>query len=124
LNISSSSEKVLSHINKVSPLTSRKLARLIAEYASDKKAIDIAILDMRKVVSFCDYFVLCSGNTDRQVAAIATGIIDGLEEIGLDVPKRQGGQGSLWTLLDLSDVGETLLIWDNTFSLLEEIFKL
>jgi len=66
--------------------------------------MDIAILDMRKVVSFCDYFVLCSGNTDRQVKAIANGIEDGLGEKGIPMPRKQGFSNSGWVLLDFCDV--------------------
>ena len=60
-------------------LEGAELARTIAEYASDKKAIDIVELDLRGVLGYTDYFVICSGNTERQVKAIHDGILEGIE---------------------------------------------
>jgi len=79
-------------------LTSRKFAKLVAELASDKKAQDILILDMRKLVNFCDYFVICSGNTNRQVLAIADHIDDELGESGLPLRFKQGLKNSDWII--------------------------
>ena len=45
---------------------SAALAERIASIASDRKAIDIRVLDLRGVVSYTDFFVVCSGNTERQ----------------------------------------------------------
>ena len=59
---------------------------------------------MRKVANFCDYFVICSGTSDRQVKAIANGIEEGLHEHGISIPKRQGAKDAQWIILDLSDV--------------------
>jgi ribosome-associated protein len=59
---------------------------------------------MRKVVNFCDYFVICSGNTDRQVKAVADEIEDGLKEIGVRISKRSGDRRSNWVVLDLGDI--------------------
>ena len=72
--------------------------------AFDKKAEDICILDMRKVVNFCDYFVVASGIADRQVQAIADGISEGLRKIGINVRYKEGFHSSTWILLDLGDV--------------------
>ena len=54
-------------------MTSEQLAAPIAAYADDKKALDIVELDLRGVVDYTDYFVICSGGTDRQVKAIHDG---------------------------------------------------
>ncbi len=85
-------------------MTSTKTSKIIARLASDKKAEDILILDMRKVVNFCDYFVICSGNTDRHVKAIAEGIDEGLEEAGLDIYSKQGMNRCDWIVFDTGDV--------------------
>ena len=85
-------------------MTSRKLAQLIAKLASDKKAEDIVILDMRKLVNFCDYFVICSGSTDRQVHAIADHIDDELGKLGMPLRFRQGLKSSDWVVFDAGDV--------------------
>ena len=57
----------------VRPDRSRRPRPPIAEYAADKKAIDIAELDLRGVLGYTDFFVVCSGNTDRQTKAIHDG---------------------------------------------------
>ena len=85
-------------------MTSRKIAKLVAKLASDKKAQDIIILDMRKLVNFCDFFVICSGNTDRQVHAIAMHIDEKLEEIGMPLKFKQGLKNANWVVFDSGDV--------------------
>jgi ribosome-associated protein len=95
-------------------LTSKQLANKIAQLASTKKAQDILILDMRGLVNFCDFFVLSTGTSDRQVKAIAEGIEDGLSDLGIKshIGRNVKGLGSseaaeglgAWVLLDLGDV--------------------
>ena len=85
-------------------MTSRKLAQLVAKLSSDKKAQDIIILDMRDLVNFCDYFVICSGNTPRQVRAIADHIDEELGEFGMPLRFKQGLKNSDWVVFDAGDV--------------------
>lgn len=85
-------------------MTSRNKAKLIAELAYDKKAEDIVILDMRRAVNFCDYFVVMSGASERHVQAIAAGIEEGLLECGLQVRYKEGLKSSRWVLVDMGDV--------------------
>ena len=85
-------------------LSSDKLAKLISRFASDIKAQNIVILDMRKVANFCDYFVLCSGTSARQVRSIAEGIEDGLAERGIETRFKQGIKEGRWALLDFGTV--------------------
>jgi len=59
---------------------------------------------MRKVANFCDYFVICTGNSDRQARAIADGIVEGLEEVGQKVRHSQGLADARWVIVDLGDV--------------------
>ena len=63
-------------------LDSAALAERIAEIASDKKAIDIRVIDLRGIVSYTDFFVICSGNTERQAKAIHDGIYEELKKGG------------------------------------------
>ncbi|MBA3407292.1 MAG: ribosome silencing factor [Solirubrobacterales bacterium] len=81
------------------------LARVIADFAADKKAIDVAELDLRGVLGYTDFFVVCTGNTDRQAKAIHDGIHFGLkQEHGL-LPRRVEGLGEArWILMDYLDV--------------------
>ncbi|MBW3607593.1 MAG: ribosome silencing factor [Actinobacteria bacterium] len=82
-----------------------QLAETIAAQAADKKAIDVVELDVRRVVSYTDFFLVCSGNTSRQVKAIHDGIHQALkDEHGL-LPRRVEGQTeAAWILMDYLDV--------------------
>ena len=71
---------------------------------SDKKAEDIIVLDMHKVANFCDYFVICSGNSDRQVKALAEAIQEGLEKTDLHPGHSQSDKDYHWVLIDLGSV--------------------
>jgi len=75
-----------------------------ARAASDKKARDILVLDMREVFLLTDYFVICSGNTDRQVASIQEAVEKGLAARGVKPVRREGVQHRRWVLLDYLDV--------------------
>ncbi len=85
-------------------MTPLKLAKTVADLASDKKAEDTVILNMRKVANFCDFFVICTGNSDRHVKAIADGIDDGLHLRGIKTRRASGRKDSKWVILDLGHV--------------------
>jgi len=72
--------------------------------ASDRKAIDIRVLDLRGIVGYTDFFVICSGNSERQTKAIHDAVYQALkDEQGL-LPRRSEGSGeSRWILLDYLD---------------------
>lgn len=70
----------------------------------EKKANDVIILDLRKLSGFTDYFVICSGNTARQVNAITDYVLYKLKQAGQKVGHIEGQQHALWVLLDCSDV--------------------
>jgi ribosome-associated protein len=81
------------------------LTQLVAQYAADKKAIDIVGIDLRGVAGYTDYFVVCAGNTDRQVKAIHDGINEGMKKDHGVLPRRvEGLTESRWVLLDYLDV--------------------
>jgi ribosome-associated protein len=85
-------------------MESAELARLIAAYAEGKKARDVVVLDLRGVVGYTDWFVICSGTSERQVKAIHDGIYLGMkDEHGL-LPRRvEGLAESRWVLMDYLD---------------------
>jgi ribosome-associated protein len=86
---------------------SSALAERIAAIASDKKAIDIRVIDLRGIVSYTDFFVICSGNTERQAKAIHDGIYEELKNGGAErlLPRRtEGDREARWILLDYWDV--------------------
>ena len=80
------------------------MAHKVVDLASDKKASDIVLLDVRGQTTMTDYFVICSGASDRQLNAIADGIAEGLKEDG-DLPlSRECDAGSHWLLIDFGGV--------------------
>ncbi|UGS37530.1 ribosome silencing factor [Capillimicrobium parvum] len=86
-------------------LTPDVLADLIAEQASDKKAADIVVLDLRGALGYTDMFVIATGNTDRQVKAIHDGIHRALKDEHGILPRRvEGLTESRWVLMDYLDV--------------------
>jgi ribosome-associated protein len=80
------------------------LAHRIVELAADKKASDIVLLDVRAQTAVADYFVICSGASDRQLAAISDGIVEGTKAGGTPPLSREGDAGSHWLLLDYGSV--------------------
>ncbi|GMV44134.1 MAG: ribosomal silencing factor RsfS [Myxococcales bacterium] len=83
----------------------RDLALRIAAAAWDKKAFQLKILDVRKLVDYADYFVICSGASDRQVNAIADSIEGTLIRDGRVKPLGvEGRSEGHWVLLDYADV--------------------
>jgi ribosome-associated protein len=81
-----------------------QLAHRIVDLASDKKASDIVLLDVRGQTTMTDYFVICSGASDRQLGAIADGIIEGLDDEGASPLSREGDASSHWVLIDFGGV--------------------
>jgi ribosome-associated protein len=80
------------------------LADRIAAIASDRKAIDIRVLDLREVVGYTDYFVVATGNTERQTKAIHDAIYRELKDADGLLPRRtEGDREARWILLDYLD---------------------
>jgi ribosome-associated protein len=87
------------------PLTPLELARRIAHLAEDKLARDVVILDMRPVVSYTDYFVVCSGQNSRQTKAIHEAVYETLKREDRVIPRHVSGQReATWILADYLDV--------------------
>jgi ribosome-associated protein len=85
-------------------MTSVELAERIAAIASDRKAADIRVLDLRDVLTYTDFFVICSGNTERQTKAIHDAIYRELKDEERLLPRRtEGEREARWILLDYLD---------------------
>jgi len=86
-------------------MTSEQLASSITILAEDKKAIEIVELDVRGVLDYTDFFIVCSGGTERQTKAIHDGIHFGLKQQAGLLPRTVEGltQGH-WVLMDYFDV--------------------
>jgi ribosome-associated protein len=81
-----------------------QLAKVAVDAASDKKASDIILLDIREVTTIADYFVVCSGNNPRQIQAIASAIDEALGKQGAKMLHQEGVAESGWLLLDFGDI--------------------
>jgi ribosome-associated protein len=85
-------------------LSALEIARKIVDAAEDKKAADIVLLDVSELTSMADYFVICSGGSERQLGAIGDGVAEKLRAEGVRPIGREGGSNSHWTLLDFGAV--------------------
>jgi ribosome-associated protein len=86
-------------------MTPEEIAEAIVIYAADRKAIDIVQLDLRRMISYADYFIVCSGRTDRQTKAIHDAIHQGMKDEHQMLPRRvEGLQQARWILMDYLDV--------------------
>ena len=81
-----------------------ELARRIVELAEDKKAAEIVLLDLGGLTTMADYFVICSGGSERQLEAIAGGIIGSLRDERVKPIGREGTSASHWVLIDFGSV--------------------
>jgi len=87
------------------PLQPEQLLGEIARYAADKKAGDVVELDLREVLGYTDYFLVCSGGTERQTKAIHDGILAGCKREHGTLPRRvEGLSRGDWILMDYLDV--------------------
>ena len=82
----------------------RAKAEAIAKVLSDKKGMDVAIIDISPKASFADFFVLASGGSDRQVAALVESVEDLMEPQGVFPKSVEGRKTSGWILMDYGDV--------------------
>jgi len=85
-------------------LSPRALADLVVDAASEKKAEDIVVMNVSEVTTIADLFVILSGRGERQVQAIAEGIVEKATEAGRRPLGVEGLRGGRWVLIDLGDV--------------------
>ena len=86
-------------------LAPEQMATTIAELAAERKALEVVQLDLRGIVGYADYFVICTGRTDRQTRAIHDAIHQGMKsEYGLLPRSIEGMPEARWILLDYLDV--------------------
>ena len=83
---------------------SRKRALLCVNASLEKKAKDVLILNVQELSDFADYFLICSGTSDRQVRAIAAAIQESLKKSGILPLGIEGEAAGKWILLDYDDV--------------------
>ena len=81
----------------------KDIALAAARAAADKKAEDVIILDVTKVSSVTDFFVICSGRSAPQVRAISESVCEKLSEAGSRRLRREGTEEAGWILVDFGD---------------------
>ncbi len=79
-------------------------AILLSRYALEKKAYDLVLIEVSEVTSIADYFIICSGRSDRQVQSIAQGLQENLGKMGISSRSIEGLNRGHWVLMDFSDV--------------------
>jgi ribosome-associated protein len=91
-------------VEKTKILQGLELARKAVEAASEKQASNIVLLDVRGSCTFTDFFVICSGESSRQIRSIANDIEGALKKEGVLPHHHEGSLESGWYLLDYTDV--------------------
>ena len=85
-------------------MNSIDIARTAVKLLDDKKAQDIVVLDVGKLTSLGDYFVICSGTSSTQVKALADELDEKLKAAGVTSRRVENDKASQWVLLDYGDV--------------------
>ncbi len=85
-------------------MNSTELAHKISDIIFTKKGYNVLAIDLRKLVTFTDYFVVCSADSDTQVKAIADQVDKALSDEGIKCWHREGLKALSWVLLDYVDV--------------------
>jgi ribosome-associated protein len=83
---------------------SRERALAAAQAAAAKKGVDIVILDVSELIGITDYFVIVSGNTERQVRTIVEEVEKRLRDEGVKPYRREGEREQRWVLIDYLDI--------------------
>ena len=91
-------------MKKMMPISSKQLLKLTLESLDNDKGIDIVSIDLIGRSSIADYMVVVSGNTVRQVTAMANNLIKKYKEMGLRLPSPEGMSNGDWVLIDAKDI--------------------
>ncbi|ANQ64421.1 ribosome silencing factor [Staphylococcus equorum] len=85
-------------------MNSDQLLNIAVEATENKKAEDIISLKMKGISDMTDYFIICHGNNEKQVQAIARSVKDAASEAEIEVKRMEGFNDARWILIDLSNV--------------------
>jgi len=85
-------------------MNSNELAQFAAKILNQKKALDIAIIDIEMKSSFADYFVMASGKSERQIGSLRDEVEEQFEKSEISVKSIEGKPASGWILMDYGDV--------------------
>lgn len=105
-------------------MTVEQMTKIVYNAIDDKLGQDIAIINIGKVSSLCDYFVIATANSQRQVKAIADNVQDALTEQGIEPRSKEGYENQNWILLDYGDIMVHVFDEENRgFYNLEKLWK-
>lgn len=85
-------------------IDSKQILEIAVRAADSKHAEDIMALDVQEISLLADYFVICSGNSDRQINAIVEDIVEQEQKAQVEIKRVEGKDGGKWVLIDLGDV--------------------
>lgn len=85
-------------------IDSNQILEIAVRAADSKHAEDIIALDVQEISLLADYFVICSGNSDRQINAIVEDIVEQEQKAQVEIKRVEGKDGGKWVLIDLGDV--------------------
>ena len=79
-------------------------AKKLIKYLLSKKAEDVQLLDLRKITTMADFFIICTGASDVQIRAIAGAVVDGCKKDKIKIYHVEGLDSASWVLIDLIDI--------------------
>ncbi|MBS4199740.1 ribosome silencing factor [Bacillus sp. FJAT-49732] len=91
-------------IRRNSSLDTKELLKTVVKAADDKRAEEIVVLNMQGISLIADYFLICHGNSEKQVQAIAREIKDEASKVGYVVNKMEGIDEAKWVLVDMGNI--------------------
>ncbi len=86
------------HLNTI------EITRLVIEALEEKKAENIVLIDIHEIASFTDYFIICSGTSDRMIDSLADGVMESAKHKADLLGKKEGQASSGWVLVDFGDI--------------------
>ncbi len=100
------------------------LARQIVDVLDDRKASDIVLLDIHKQSIIADYFIICSGTSDRQVRALTDSVLESVSLLGIEPLHLEGRGEARWVVIDYASVMVHVFApGERGFYRLEELWK-
>ena len=85
-------------------MEAREMAKRAVDALEDRKAVDVKVINIEKVSSLADYFIIASGSNRNQVQAMADSVEEALEKEGVRAKSIEGYQTANWILLDYGDI--------------------
>ena len=85
-------------------LTAKEVALQVTKALDEKKGIDIKLLEIHRISSLADYFIICTGTVNTHVKTLCDNVEYTMEQLGEPMLGREGHRGNTWELLDFGSV--------------------